>query len=44
MTAGFRPAQYKSGDGLRGQNRNPIFLKKGGKMPFITAKRNTNKK
>lgn len=39
MTAGFRPAQYKAGDGLRGQNRNPIFLKKGGKMPFIKLKK-----
>ena len=39
MTQGFRPAQYQAGEGRRGQNRNPIFLKNGGVVPFMKPKK-----
>ena len=44
MTQGFRPAQYQAGQGKRGQNRNPIFLKNGGLIPFIKIKKNKAQK
>lgn len=39
MTQGFRPAQYQAGQGRRGQNRNPIYLKNGGIVPFMKPKK-----
>ena len=39
MTQGFRAAQYQAGQGRRGQNRNPIFLKNGGIVPFMKPKK-----
>jgi hypothetical protein len=48
-TFGFRPSlpelrgyvrpEHKAGQGRRGQNRNPIFLKDGGIVPFMKPKK-----
>lgn len=39
MTAGFKASKYQPGSGSKTQYRNPIFLKKGGKIPFLNLKK-----
>jgi len=52
-TFGFRPSlpelreyvrpEYKAGQGRRGQNRNPLYLKNGGLIPFMKPKKKAQK-